>query len=808
MDILTLVKADLRKKKGTLISILLLTIIVTMAFGSIISAKDRLKDSFENALTLYNAPDVLSFSKRELLTDEYRDSLVNHELIGDVVYHDGIVANRLLSSDGDSNGNITFMAELFDGIKLYNEDLTELVDSPVPPLEPGEAYLPVALHYLIGVDVGDVVTMEFFEGYEKNLVVRGFIQEPMVGSYTIGYKTIIANGDDIEQIREDLEAINTNNNYYFDISLVFVYMADGIDMSGSKFVRQLNMDIGFSNNAIGVMSKDQASHYSTLLMEILLSVMIVFVCFLYVIELVVIGHNISTEIDAEYVKLGVLKAIGFDEGRLRKIFLIEYIAPTIIGVVIGLFLASPVEAIICSFGSRFSGVATIKPSFNPKVVLLITLTLVVTCLFVMVCTRKICKISPVKAISGGRADVYFDSRIKTPIRKRGLYPTLALRQVTSNLKKYIGIAGILAGISFFMISANLIANMFNEDSMTLVALGEIEPDIIVEVPSPEVEDEIDWDEIDAIVASHVEVEHQFSSSSYYMLLEGENIYCRRYDNIETIEQSLLDGRLPIYDNEIMITEFVADALDLEIGDEVSVVENIYEKQFVITGTYQTMNDTGMCFAMGENAYLRLYSTGNEEEDATHRVRRFQRIYTFDSISKNDSEFDQEADAIIEDIKEYNPNLDAYKYNAEDNEMMNLFSFVVDLLRVMIIILSLVFIAISIHMVCTRAVIQEKTELGIYKAIGFSSSGLRLQFALRFGFIALLGVAIGTVLSILFSTDFIGAILKALGVSRLVLDFTVGAIALPLAIVIVACIIFAYISLRKVNKLETRSLVVE
>ncbi len=79
-------------------------------------------------------------------------------------------------------------------------------------------------------------------------------------------------------------------------------------------------------------------------------------------------------------------------------------------------------------------------------------------LIILLKTRRVTKISPVRAISGGRSEIYFDSRLNAPITSKPLSASLAFRQFTSNKKRYAGTVMIAAILTFFMIPVNLIGD--------------------------------------------------------------------------------------------------------------------------------------------------------------------------------------------------------------------------------------------------------------------------------------------------------------------------------------------------------------
>ena len=89
----------------------------------------------------------------------------------------------------------------------------------------------------------------------------------------------------------------------------------------------------------------------------------------------------------------------------------------------------------------------------------------------MLSTRKISKISPVRAISGGKSEVHFDSRINVPIRKKALSFLMGLRQFTSRLKSYAGILFISVLLVYFMMTIIMLSDRLSGENIKTEVLS-------------------------------------------------------------------------------------------------------------------------------------------------------------------------------------------------------------------------------------------------------------------------------------------------------------------------------------------------
>ena len=127
---------------------------------------------------------------------------------------------------------------------------------------------------------------------------------------------------------------------------------------------------------------------------------------------------------------------------------------------------------------------------------------------------------------------------------------------------------------------------------------------------------------------------------------------------------------------------------------------------------------------------------------------------------------------------------------------------------MIYIFSIVFALVVVTMVCAKTFMKEQNDIGIFKAIGFTSVQLRLQFAVRFLIVAMIGSVFGAVLSMLFSGEMLSGLLRGMGVTHLVVSFTTATFLVPIVLVCGCFFVFAFLVSRKIKKVEVRMLVTE
>jgi ABC-type antimicrobial peptide transport system permease subunit len=72
----------------------------------------------------------------------------------------------------------------------------------------------------------------------------------------------------------------------------------------------------------------------------------------------------------------------------------------------------------------------------------------------------------------------------------------------------------------------------------------------------------------------------------------------------------------------------------------------------------------------------------------------------------------------------------------------------------------------------------------------------------------IGSAIGTVLSLLFSSKGLSMLLRSVGICNFISNYRTETILIPVILLLGCFFLFAYISARKVKKVEIRELVIE
>lgn len=780
MEILILIKANLRRRRGAYLGIMLLTVLIVCAAGAILSVMDNSSRALDTALEDADSGDVAVFMSSEALTGALRTKLEENPLVGRVRYVDAVCADNAKSGE-KTYANGIFLTELRDGILLYNTGMDGFAET-IPPLKEREVYLPLGMKAKLECVTGDTIQF-FFHEKAFDFRIAGFVQEPTQGAANMGWKQVFVSGQTLRAIRDEC----ARENIPVDITILTIHRSAGCTLSAAKFSRQLNLETKIISNAMGALTKADTIRYTTLLWQVVSCVLLLFVGLLFVIVLIVMGHSILTEVELDYVNLGILKAQGFSNRKIRRILLAGYLLCEFAGGLAGSLLALPFSVFLGRLMMQNTAILPNRGLSFGKLFLVLLAILAVSAVMIGIQTRKVGKISPIRAISGGRPEIYFDSRFTFPIRRRGLFFHLALRQLVSGKKRYLGMVFIVALLTFFMFSINLIGDLFNSKA-ALEAMGINISDIEIQCLIPL--DDATEKQIETLVEDYSPIRKKYYTHMNYMSVNGENLYCMCYKYPEYIN-GIQKGRAPVYDNEILVTEMIAEILEIGVGDAVTVSKDEQEAEFMVSGIFQCAYDSGMNFALSLDGAKKF-----GVEHITHiGLCPWEPEYSGEIVEALNRKFGDKIEAKLFDF---------------DASVMNdgMIDSVITSLRAVIYLFSVLFALIVVEMVCSKSFSIERTDIGILRAVGFSNAGLRLSFALRFFVISLPGSALGMLLSAAFSARLIGSVLGMVGFSKVDPEFTFLTILIPVLVMGICFFVFAYAAARRIRRVAVRELVVE
>lgn len=808
----TLVVAGFKRGRSSFLGLLFLMALTAAALTFTICMYVDLNARESAALAEIGAGDVYATDLASNLTEEVATEIEELDEVGEVRLNDALgipvkfydETGAAIDKNPTSSTGFAAWGDALD-FRLLAGDGASLLDAAPEP-GPDEVYAPISLLVSPGVEVGD--ELEAIVGTEtRRLTIAGFFEDPQMGTPFLETKRYLVAAQTYRELEAQVDAAFTDHDSTVDlfspesklasyrIAEINIHLSDEAraqGMTATDLTRLVADRVAWANTASGMFSADTLTGYAMMVPLIGSAVMGVFALLLFVISLVICTRTISASLEEYYVDYGTLKALGVSNRTLRTTLVAEYVSVSFLGLAVGLGLGSVLVPLVLPFFAQLTGVLANNAAVPVAAIVVLSALLVLVAAVVVLKASKLSRISPLVAFRGGASDVHFRSRAVRPLGGRSLNLQLAVRSIASAKRRYVGLAGCSFAMCAFIVLVFGIGGTLNGPNAAVDAFGMWISDASVSLASPDVE----FEEVERVIEDVTPIEKSWKESFAMVSFDGESHTFAGLSDLSLVK-GVTEGRVPKFDNEALIGTNLAKTMGLSVGDEL-VVDGAdgEERTFLVCGLLSAMFNAGYGTILTYDGVCDLAGRDSEALEAT-------RQYALADPGKA-----AEVRAAVEE--RFGDKVDAQPTGmfSDTSEMIGLIQtlFTVMGYAMTVVAAALVFLAVSL--IIGRMFSAEQHDLGVYRAIGFTSRALRVQFALRFFLVALVGCVLGALTAALGGSWLMGQLFGLFGVSRFALDanpLMVAGLAVGLALVF---LVAAYVSARKVKRVDVRELVAE
>lgn len=793
-ELLTIMRGNIRKGKKSYLSLAILMFIASLALSTVITGLNSSKQRDEELMEQCGIGDFMSVTS---VKSEEDKAFVCNELVESIRACDDIVEKvevipilniNEYELNGDSSNNTQIAmdyASQYIHYNIYNGD-GNLLENPV--INPGEVVVPACYQSTYDCKIGDVMTVGS-EQTSYKLKIVGFFEDPLMGAFVMGVKTILMNGSDMAMIQNDIKACIAAkqpgiSDYILDGYFLNIFKNKQCGLNNTLFEQELNKRTGITGYSWISISQTQAKYYMLLFTNIFSGIMAAFAVLLVIITIIVLNHNISSTIEIGYTNIGVLKALGVKNKVIRQSILTGFVGACMLGTLLGIPASIPATGFLNKSLITVTGLyVKSKISLLSVSIVLFAILVIIAC-FALVKLFGISSITPIKALSNRESDNHFSSLFKLPLSKKLLNVSIAYRQFVSGKRQYIGTIIITGLLSFFLISGGYMNSWASDISLMNDIFSNTDAHIDCSYASEDIKREVEEK-----LKEFSDYESWAMWNRYFMLNEAQ-VYCY-VSNDPSHYTTVFKGRTCLYENEIIITDFISKEFGVSIGDTVTLSLKGKSDEYIITGLYQSANDVGRNISINSTGYERL--TGNDMYELGMK-------YKFSDVDRVTEICDWINENYTSDDVSVNNNL-----NTDDFET---YKVAIAAVTVLIYILTGLFVGVTIILICDKVFTKEKRDYGIYKAIGFDHRKLRGQFILRFVIVSLIGSLLGIILFAVFSNKFFGIIFRSFGISNFKTGFDFTSVMVSVLFTAFFYSVFAFIASGKIKKIHPRILISE
>lgn len=759
---LSILKKDLKRKKAMNMILLLFIILATMFVSSSVNNIINVTTALDNYFEMANVPDYLVATMNKNLSVDI-DETVGSASAVDCYAMESIL---FLSSD-----NFIFEDEdivINGGTNLVQSDIWMnyfLSDGSIlETVKPGEFYMTEGKADALGVDVGDRLTIEL-NGVSREFVLADKIKDALFGSNQLSITRYIISEEDFECF---LSVENTEE--YYGGTLVYLYSSDM-----EKVSTQIKPIV---DNSIRTMDR-AFMEFCYILDMIVVGVLLVVSIILIAIAFVVLRFTIFFTLSEEFREIGVMKAIGIGNFRIRGLYLVKYMGLSVIGATIGFALSFPFGEMLMSVSSQSIIVGNQSPILIN--IFCTVLVIAVILLFCYECTDKVKKMTPIDAIRNGQTGERFRKKSLMSLGKSKLSVTsfLALNDIASSPKRY----GIISLTFFLCLSLLLIlsatVSTMNSDSLAttfgwadcdIYIDSKIGAECILEDGHEKLEKHLNNME-QTLAQNDIPAKCYQETMFNLPVAFGENesnicIYQGTGTTMDMYEYTA--GTVPQNTDEIAITRIAADKLNADIGDTVTIKTIDGDKEYMITGFFQSMNTQGSGIRLHSDEYINYaQATG----------------YVNTQIVFTDNPDSEEINWRMEEIQRIFPEYENIETCAETVKDMLGVADTLASVKSLIVILAIILAALITVLMERSFIAKEQGEIALMKAVGTRNGKIYAYHALRFLFVGIITVFIGEMFAMPLTHLCIDPIFKMMGM-ELAVDYVINPVEMYLIFPIV------------------------
>lgn len=712
-----ILKKDLKRKKTMNIILLLFVILCSMFAAAAVNNIIAVTGGIEHYFDAADVPDVTVLTMGENDAEERIGELACVKEIK-TEHFLSVCSSKSFKHNGKKLDNFTNTVQLISDSEMavnYFDENNNIIES----VDKGCFYATTNFLQDIDIKEGDEVELDIGDSH-LTLRFMGQFKGALFDSGNTASPYCIINSADYDYLDKD-EATHILN-----------YKQLYINTSDVDEIRELakSYDRVFVNTreeSKSIYLYDMLSAYILMI----ISVVLMFTAF------VVLRFTIGFTISEEFREIGVMKAVGIDNGSIRSLYIVKYLAIAVVGTLIGYFSSVPLGDMMMK---TVSGNMVLSSESGTLMGLLSSAAVVIIILlFCYSCTRRVNKLSPIDAVRNGPTGERFRKRSLLRLGRSKLPSTafLSVNDVLSSPKQFSIITVVFTLCLLLMtIMSNFALTLKSEKILRFFDVPSSEAHIIdTEIMGEVVVDQSAHKQIIAAteklladngmpgkctmtIGAQLETSHENKTAKInFRVMKGETNDTLSVDK----------GSAPQKTDEIAVTVSTLDNLGAEIGDRVTAVINEKEYEFIITGTFST-------FVNADNAAF-LYKDFDLGHLAASNVMGVQ-------IHFDGSPDKEQINQNIEKLKDLLETDKVYSTSDFINNFTGM-SDTLNAIKKIMMILTVIVTAMIVILMERSFIAKEKSEIALMKAVGIPNSSIVAQHALRFVIVSLIACIVSS-----------------------------------------------------------------
>lgn len=671
-----------------------------------------------------------SIDRDEIEMWSSQNKLVSRHQIVEMVTIDG--SDVFLSGSGESEAESVMDL----GFVKQNRTFDLLLDPDNNPVTVSRGNIAVPVYHKLkrNMKTGDTVRIAH-KSFIKEYKVSGFIRDAQMNPSIIHSKRFVVHEDDFENLKKSIgEAEYLIEFQLSDISRIgdfsSAYEASGLPGSGPSIDYNLFRVINVLTDSIS-------------------AVIVIFVSLLFsLITILCLRFTILASIEEDYREIGVMKAIGIRQKKIKNIYLAKYAVIGLSGTTAGylLYLISGNifnNNIMLYLGSAPAAAQDFIIPLSASV--LIFAVIMLSCIITL---GRFHRISAVEALRAANTGDAYKNRNFLSLGRSKICNTnilLGVRDVISRFKLYWLLCFVFIVCTFvIVVPVNFLSTIKSPAFVTYLGIGQ--SDIRIDLRQSE-----NMAERFAEMLDYIEKDNDIEKAapmitSRFLVKDSDGVL--KSINVETGDFTIfplnyISGSSPVKQGEIALSFLSAKEMDKKSGDTLILYSKDQKMSMKVSGIYQDVTsgghtakaaltpnwDTVLWYVVNLNVKTEIAGKADEYSKAFYPAR-------------------------VTNSKLY--------LEQTMGETIRRLEFITFLSIITALIVSVLITSLFLKMIIAK----DASQIAIMKSIGFALRDLRIQYTVRALSVLGGGIIAGTIAANTIGQSLVSAIWSFMGASRI------------------------------------------
>ena len=615
-------------------------------------------------------------------------------------------------------------------------------------------YVPDIFKAVGGYDINDKITLNCKDEAtrkEKSLTftIKGYTEDVYYSSIDTGIVGFYLPEQTYKNVSN---VLNSKNN---KAHIAFINVDDVANVS--KIENGLRETLGLDSSSL-IAGDSSQMLYSIdisliemarcMMPTMVAAMMVVFASIIVIVCLLVVRFRIINSLEDDIMKIGSLKSIGYTNKQITSSILMQFCLIAGIGSIAGIGLTYPLLPSISKIFEQQSGLKW-SQGFDLGISLITLFAIIaVVILVILIAARRVKKLTPVLALRGETTTKSFKkNRYPLEKTKGNLSFVLALKSTIQNMKQNIMIIVILVAVVFAGAYGVIMYYNTSIDTTAFAMVPGMEiTNVVVALDNKKDTTEVvnrikNMDKVDRVA---------FVDESKYKI-DGTQASAIIMDDFSKKNSNFVyEGRYPNKPGEIVLAGVLSERLNKKIGDNVTVKFGDNESKLKVVGLSNGSSMGGMNSSIQLSEYKKLNPNFKQ-----------QLLYVYLDKGTNAADFIKKIESTL-NKKDY---VGITNFDKSLEEGMLAYQVVVAAMGVSMAVITLFVITLVLYFIISSSIVRKKKELGIKKAVGFTTGQLMNQVSLAFVFPIFIGTIVGSVLGAFLTNPLMSAVMKGMGIMK-------------------------------------------